>query len=259
MDLKDLVARGDLAAALSAATQAVKKAPADLSARTALFELLCVQGDLDRAEKQLSVLASDSMELAYAASMLKANLGAERKRRAVLAGEAEPETRPDAPGWLAPMRDVVRALSAGDDAAAPLDSLMAARRPVKGTFNGQPFTDLRDGDDLLACCIELLFGGNSWWCDWRFATRMTAEPPRTLRDTVWLPITVTVTTGSSFEAYCPTTYVGTHTCDDDALRFGRDTTWDESHGVVRGLGRRLLFVDGEPRDLLELRELVIEA
>lgn len=258
MDVKDLVQKGDLAGALAAATQGVKKSPANISARTALFELLCLEGDLDRAEKQLTVLANDSLELAYAASMLKANVGAERKRRAMLAGEAEAETRPDAPAWAPAMRDLVRRQAAGEDGAAAAAALEAARVPVRGTFNGEPFSDLRDGDDLLANCLELLFGGNAWWCDWRFAVRMTAGPPRTLRDTVWFPLTVSVASGSSFEAYCPATYAGTAQCGDDALKLGHRTDWIERHGLVRGVGRRTLFVDGEPRDLLELRDLVLE-
>lgn len=260
MDLKQLVNQGDLSGALAAATAAVKAKPTDLSARTALFELLCFQGNLDRAEKQLAVLADESMEMAYAASMLKALVEAERKRRAVMAGDAEPETRPDDPAWGPALREIVALSAKGDDVGAAAAALEAEREPVRGSFNGEAFSDLRDGDDVLAPCLEMLFGGNAWWVDWRSVARLEAQPLKTLRDACWMPFTVTLAdeNGSSFEGYVPTTYVDSHTSESEPLRLGVETDWVERQGVVRGLGRRVLYVDGDPRDLLELRELVID-
>ena len=61
---KELFDQGQLGAAIDAVTAEVKSNPTDLQRRTFLFELLCFAGQWDRAEKQIDVLAQQSLESA---------------------------------------------------------------------------------------------------------------------------------------------------------------------------------------------------
>jgi type VI secretion system protein ImpE len=49
------------------------------------------------------------------------------------------------------------------------------------------------------------------------------------------------------------------THEDDAVRLGHATVWQEIDGVEFPLGQKLLLVDGEEVPLLELRELQFNA
>ena len=64
MDAKELFDRSDLAAAIVALNDDIKRHPTDARLRTFLFELLCFAGEYERAHRQLEVLGSDSSNLA---------------------------------------------------------------------------------------------------------------------------------------------------------------------------------------------------
>ena len=89
-DADELLRAGDLQGARAALIETVKRAPTDQSARLYLFQLLCLQGDWDKALTHLRTLASLSAE----AQMLSVNyamaIEAERSRIEVFAGRAQP-------------------------------------------------------------------------------------------------------------------------------------------------------------------------
>ena len=59
-EAKGLLDAGNLTAAIEAATREVKAHPADVAARTFLFELLLFAGEWERALKQLDVVEADA-------------------------------------------------------------------------------------------------------------------------------------------------------------------------------------------------------
>jgi type VI secretion system protein ImpE len=252
VDVKTCVQEGRLTEAIEAATAAVKAAPTDASARSALFEVLCFLGDLDRAEKQLDVIASSSMEMAYGASVLKSVLDGERRRREVLAGKQLPEFLGDEGTWAKPVLD---ALVSGGSA----EELEKLRRAPAGTLNGRPFQDLRDGDDLLAPLLEVVVAGRYVWLEWGQIRSLRTEGPKNLRDLYGLPVSLSLATGQECEGYVPVLYPDSHLAEDEQLKLGAATDWTEKGGLVRGLGRRVLYANGEEIEILALRELAIEA
>ena len=62
MKAKELLDEGHLSAAIEQLNQEVKSHPTDSHLRTFLFELLCFAGDYQRAERQLDVLAQQSVD-----------------------------------------------------------------------------------------------------------------------------------------------------------------------------------------------------
>src|SRR4051794_40561193 len=90
---KALFDAGRLADAVQALNHEVKTRPSDGGVRIFLFELLCFQGALDRAAKQLDVIASQSGEpgIELAVQVYRSLLAAEEQRRAVFHGDALPK------------------------------------------------------------------------------------------------------------------------------------------------------------------------
>ena len=252
MDLKTLIREGRLEPALEQATAAVKAAPTDAPSRTALFELLCFAGDLERAEKQLQVLSSESIETAYGATLMNAHLKAERQRREVFGGKAQPDFLDEDAHWAKPRLDIL----AGNPSLGA-DELEKARATPRGRINGKDFRDLRDGDDLLAPLLELFVAGRYVWVAWTQIRSLTSEPPKSFRDTLWMPVKLTLSDGKLCEGSIPVLYFGSHEAADDNLRLGLATDWEDEGGLVRGKGRRLLYADGDEQEVLAMRELEI--
>ena len=71
---------GDLDGAVQLALEAVKSKPADVTARTFLFELSCFSGDWERAGKQLDVIGQQDMNAMIGAQIYKQNFAAENDR-----------------------------------------------------------------------------------------------------------------------------------------------------------------------------------
>ena len=90
---------GQLGEAIQAATSEVKKKPTDADARHTLFVLLCFGGEIERAEKQLDVIASMDGEARTGSVIYQSLLASEWERRKVFEENGIPTLPPDAPAW----------------------------------------------------------------------------------------------------------------------------------------------------------------
>ena len=227
----DAFRAGRLGDAVEALGIELRHHPADARRRAFLFELLCFQGQYERAVKQLDVLGSASQEAGLGALLYKGAIRAQREREALFA-----------------------------DRAFPIDPAPA----VRGTLNGRPFTSLVDADPRIGARLECFAAGKYLWLPLAHVATVTMAAPATLRDTLWPR--VTVRTGPSVrdlelgEVLLPVLAVGSAAHPDDAVRLGRMTDWvRDDDGTEVPLGLKCWLVDGEEFPLLELRELVIEA
>jgi type VI secretion system protein ImpE len=250
LDLKACLQDGDLTRAVELATNQVKGAPLDAGARLALFQTLCFSGDLDRALKQLDIVADESMEKAFGATALKALLDGELHRRQVLSGYGTPDFLGEDNSWAALLLHAIK------EPAAP-EELEKARGAISGTLNGEPFTDFRDGDDLLGSVLEFSVAGRYVWLRWSQVKSLTAKQPSSLLDLCWLPVDLELVSGERTNGVIPVLYFNSYQSDDDKLKLGHATDWREDNGIVRGIGRRILYADGAEVDMLAMRELKI--
>ena len=96
MTAQELFRAGKLNEAVQALGVEVRDNPTDVRRRTFLFELLCFQGEYDRAEKHLNVLADATPDAEVGAMLVF--LGA--ARRTAAAGDFSKERLPDqCPHW----------------------------------------------------------------------------------------------------------------------------------------------------------------
>jgi type VI secretion system protein ImpE len=226
----ELFKAGRLDEAIESLGAELRDNPLDAQRRVFLFELLCFAGALDRAEKQLDVLAKNSPEAEAGALMYRSALHAERTRAEMFATRTFPQ------GGQPP-------------------------RPVSGVLNGKPFESLEDADPRIGARLEVYAAGQYTWLPLEQLATISMQPPKRLRDLLWSPAVVRA--GPGFrgvelgEVLLPVLTPLASRFDDDLVRLGRVTEWYDLDGVQAPAGQKLFLVDGEEFQILEVRELEI--
>ncbi len=260
-DADELLRAGDLQGARAALIETVKRAPTDQSARLYLFQLLCLQGDWDKALTHLRTLASLSAE----AQMLSVNyamaIEAERSRIEVFAGRAQPVLLVGSSAWAGDLAAAIGELAQGrlDEALARREQAFDAAPDTPGEFGEQRFDWISDSDPRFGPSLEAIIAGRWGLVPFDAIERIESEGPRDLRDLVWLPAVVAFKSGQSVNALLPTRYPGTEASDDDTLKLARATIWQDEPGGPFGLGQHEWSLsDGSEVSLLALRRLTFD-
>lgn len=262
MTATELYQEGRLRDAIAAATEGVKKHPADTSRRGFLAELLCFAGELERADKQLEAIAQQDPEMAVGITLFRQLLRAATARQQFFATGRLPEF------FGRPSKMVQQHLEASiclrqgelEEAARLLDQAEQQRPRISGTCDAEPFDDLRDLDDLTAPLLEVLTSnGKYYWIPMAQVESVELHPPQRPRDLLWRRARVVVAGGPDGEVFLPTLYPGTVAHADDQLRLGRGTDWSGGEGTpVCGTGLRMFLVGEEGRSILEIAHLALD-
>jgi len=229
MGAKELFQSGKLNEAIAALGAEVRDNPTDVRRRTFLFELLCFQGEFDRAEKHLNLLAEGSPDKQMGAVLYFSALHAERVRQDLFAKKDYP---------VAPVSD----------------------EPRGGTLNGKPFEIFEDADPRIGPRLELFAAGAYLWIPFEHIESIEMQAPAKLRDLLWIP--ALVRTGPAFrekelgEILLPVLAPFSFQHPDGNVRLGRSTEWQEVDGQQVPFGQRLFSVDGEDIPILEIRKVV---
>jgi len=261
--LRDALAAADTAAALAVAEQIVRSDPAHSKGRVALFQLMCVRGQWQRALAQLDALGKlDAQTLAMAATYREV-IKCEMLRARVFAGEATPMAFGEPQAWLAWLVEAVHADAQGDPArAADLrrQAFDVAQFP-SGSADGAPFDWIADSDLRLGPVCEAMVSGRYYWMPLTAVAQLDLDPPEDLRDMVWLPAHFRFVNGGETVGFVPTRYAGTESCADGALQLARRTEWQgQGEGEPGfGLGQRVFATDTREIALLDLRKVVFDA
>ena len=264
MTPSELYQAGKLAEAITAATDDVKKHPADLGRRGLLTELLCFAGELERADKQLDVILSQDSQSLPGIALFRQLIRAETARQDFYRSGRVPE-------FLGkPSESLQKALQASiclreGDIAAAAELLAAAeeQRPhVQGTCDGTAFDDLRDLDDLCAPFLEVLTStGKYYWVPTNCIDSIEFRAPKRPRDLLWRQALMAVNGGPDGEVYIPCLYADSQSHAEDRVRLGRVTDWAGGDDAlpVRGLGQRMFLVGDEACPILQITELKFTA
>lgn len=258
MTAADLFREGRLDDAIAAQVEAVKAAPTDLGKRTFLFELYSFAGDLERAERQLKAIESQSTEHSLATGAFRQCLEAEQARRKVFAGEGTPEFIGEPPVHVRFRCEALRLLNEDRDqeTRAKLADAAAEESDVAGKANGVEFSSFRDADDLLGPVIEFFDGPMYCWVPLTQIRSFTLTPPKTPRDLLWNVCELTLEDDTVRSGVMPVLYANSHEADDDVIRLGRQTDWiGFENGPAFGQGMRTFLIDREERGMLEIQEI----
>jgi len=231
MNAKELFQAGKLTESVQALSAELRNHPTDAKRRTFLFELLSFAGDYERAEKHLKLLSDGGPSSELGALMYRGVLAAERARQDTFTNREYTMMPPAATGF-------------------------------SGTINGRPFETLADADPRIGPRLETFSAGTYLWVPLAHIASIEIQPPRRLRDLLWIP--AMVRTGPAFqgqelgEILIPVLSPLSFRHPDENVRLGRLTVWDEDEdGAEVPFGQKLLAVDGEEIPLLEVRNITI--
>lgn len=258
MQADELLRSGDLAGARSLLADELRRNPSSKNARQFFWQLIAVAGEWDKAEQQLRTLASTQPAAMMLATVYGQTIAAERRRAAVLSGAERPVSLVGTEPWVVGLLDALDAYNRGDPQAEALRAAALDAAPeTPGTLNGEAFAWIADADLRFGPMLEVIVGDNYGLIPFAAVARITASEPRDLRDTVWLPIEITLKSGQASMAFAPVIYPGTHKSGKVPCMLGRVTDWTAAGGIEVGLGQRLLTTDGPECGLLALRELIL--
>ena len=259
MKARDLYKSGQLTEAVAAAVADVKVKPQDAAARSFLCELLCFAGDLERADKQLDTIGTQSPEAMVGVALIRQLIRGETARRQFFQEGRVPEVINTPSAWMTKQLEASVLLRDADTArAAELLAEAEALRPrVGGTCDGARFDDWRDLDDVIGGVFEVLTSnGKYYWIPVDSVESIEFKPAERPIDLLWRRVHMIVRGGPDGEVYLPTLYADTYLQEDDQLRLGRATAWSgDETGVARGVGLRTLLIGDQDRTLLELSEV----
>jgi type VI secretion system protein ImpE len=230
MKARELLAASRLTDAIESLGVELRNDPTDAQRRSLLFELLAFAGEFDRAEKHLDILAQRGPEAGMGALLYRAAIHAEKTRAEMFRTGATPDHKTSA--------------------------------SVAGTFNGKPFSSIRDADPRIGDRLEVFAAGQYMWLPFEHIASIRISPPKRLRDTLWTP--ALLRTGPKFkgvelgEVLLPVLAPLSSVSDDDTVRLGRTTEWVATDdGLEVPVGQKLLLVDDEEVPILEVRELTV--
>lgn len=259
----ELYEAGKLDDAIAAQTEAVKKDPANTDLRGFLCELLCFAGEFERADRMLDTISKQAPEREMGTALLRQLVRAEIWRQQFFSDGRVPELLTDpTPSVEAQLRASVH-VRAGEhaEAAKALADAEEKRVPVKGTFNGESFDDMRDLDDQMGGVLEVLSTtGKYFWVPLESVETMELRPPARPQDLVWRRTAMEVRGGPDGEVYLPAIYAPMAEEAADAVRLARATDWlggDEA--AMRGQGLRTFLVGEEARTLMEFERVEFTA
>jgi type VI secretion system protein ImpE len=250
---------GQLAEAVGAAQEEVRKHPTDTGKRGFLAELLCFAGDLERADKQLDALGQQEPSIMVGIALFRHLIRAEQARQQFYKEGRLPEFLGKPSPVLQQHLQASIHLREGQEAEAVrvLAQAEEQRPHVSGTCDGKAFDDLRDLDDLTSCFFEVLTSnGKYYWVGFDQVEVLEFRKPARPRDLLWKRAHMVVPEGPDGEVYLPTLYVGTQADADDRIRLGRVSDWRGGEGrLVRGIGQRTFLIGDDSRAILELDNL----
>jgi type VI secretion system protein ImpE len=259
MTPQELFKAGSLREAIAAATDEVKRHPADTSRRGFLCELLCFAGDFQRADTLLDALGNQDPQAVLGVSLFRQVLRAEQARQDFYKDGRVPEFLDTPEPHLKLHLEASIALREGkpQEAAKMLEQAEELRPAVAGACDGVAFDDFRDIDDLSAGFFEVLTStGKYYWIPVERVELIEFRAAERPRDLLWRRAHTVVRGGPDGEVFFPTLYGGTLSESDDLLRLGRMTDWRGADGEPRrGVGQRTFVVGDEDKTIMELKEL----
>lgn len=251
---------GDALAALKLLSEQIRSQPQDAKLRVFLFQLLCVNGQWQRALNQLNVALELDAGMLPMVQTYREAIACEALRMKVFAGEKVPMLFGEPETWVALLIEALLREGQGDVAAGQaLRAQALEQAPASaGSINEQPFSWIADGDSRLGPVIEAIINGKYYWLPWNRLARVEIDPPQDLRDAIWMPAHFMFTNGGEVVGLIPTRYPDTDLAAGDALALSRATEWRErGPDSYIGLGQRLWSTDGEEFALMDVRTVVV--
>jgi type VI secretion system protein ImpE len=258
---QQLLREGNLSAAVEAARNQVRSAPADSRHRVLLFQLQCVQGLWDKALTQLDVIRDLDAEALPMVQTYREAIRCEVLRESVFAGDRSPFVFGEPQQWIAWLLEALKLLAKGHVAESQQlrDQAFEQAPATTGSIDGTPFEWIADADPRFGPCLEAIVNGRYYWIPFHRVKSVRIEKPADLRDTVWMPANFTWANGGETVGLIPTRYPGSQAAADPLVQLARVTEWDaRTEELSVGIGQRLFGTDAGEYALMDTRKIDLD-
>jgi type VI secretion system protein ImpE len=235
----------------------VRRYPSNVRERWLLFELLCVDGEWERALQQLQTWATLEPEGASRAHLYRGLIQSEIFRTEVFAGQRTPGQIDPLPAWVKSLIAANVKLGEGNLVAA--DELRVAAFDNAPATRGEStqigaFEWLADSDSRLGPVCELAVAGGYRWMPFDAMKSLTLGPVTAVTDLVWRPVIVALRNATVLRGYLPVRYPGSES-GPSAIRLARETVWqDIGETAVIALGQKTWCTNIGDFGLLDIGE-----
>jgi len=261
--VQDHLRAGELDQAIALMNAEVRQHPADIDRRGILAELLCISGNLERADAILDSIATLDPKSAVGVALFRQIVRAEQARQQFLQEGRLPEfvKRPTGAMELELRASIALREGADTEAAALLAEAEAVRPEVAGSANGSRFDDFRDLDDLSAAHLEVLTAtGKYYWIALADVKSLEFRKAERRRDFIWRRASLSVADGPEGEIFIPSVYPSGKDGVASHFRLGYETDFVGKEGGPKfGVGLRTFLVGDNAVTILELDRLEFEA
>jgi type VI secretion system protein ImpE len=260
MTAHDAFQSGRLSEAIQLCIEGVRDDPTNIDLRAFLVELLCFNGELERADKQLDTISTQNPETGVVIALFRQLVRAEQARQDFFEEGRLPDVldEPNDSIKLVLKASICLNNNETQEAIELLTEAEEKRREVNGTCNDQEFSGFRDLDDFCASFLEVFTStGKYYWIPTDKINRIHFRPAEKPRDLLWRETEMDVRDGPDGVVYLPCLYWNSHKHDDEAIRLGRATDWVEAEeGLVRGLGQKIFLAGDEDLPIMQINDLV---
>ena len=257
MAAEDYLKQGDINVALQQLQEQVKKQPANPELRVFLFQLLCVQGQWERALTQLNVAAElDDSTLAMV-SMYRQVIACEQFREQVFLGNKEPVIFGKPGEWLALLIQALKLTAQGEYAKSQelRSQAFDAAAVTSGMIDEQAFEWFADSDPRLGPIMEAIVEGRYLWVPIENLKSIVIDEPTDLRDMVWLPAHFTWNNGGESYGLIPSRYPLSYQ-HDSLLALSRKTQWhDCGEDLFLGVGQKIWATQSNEYSVMDVRSI----
>lgn len=241
LTLQRWMAGRTLAAVMQETEQQIKLKPTDSALRWLLFQILCLQGEWQRALKQLQMCAKMQSGFDQQAHVYRGLIACEIYRQECFAGRKRPGFIQSHPAWVDQLLEAIVLNQSGDETQA--DELRAkalsTTKDVSGNVEpGDTFSWIADSDTWLGPTIEMVIGGIYTWLPFEQIELISSELPKSILDIIWKPALLNLTDGSEHHVFLLARGNELKSASDELL-LGRKTIWQE-HGntSIRTVGQK---------------------
>ncbi|MCK5817730.1 MAG: virulence protein, SciE type [Psychromonas sp.] len=240
----DMLQEGKLTEAIEYLETELKDDPLNTDYRSSLIEMLCIIGDLERADAQLDIIALKNPQFTVGATNLRQLLRAQQSRLDFINGKSVPELFNGTTPYSEALVKLNIELHNGDDKSIndAVDLFEEKREKIGCKVNDKEIKEFRDLDDTLGSFIEIFTtDGKYYLADLSDIQYIIFKPIASTIERVWRRVELCIKNGSTGEAHIPIVYANSKT---DAQKLGRETDWiDSTENVSIGLGLKTWFAD----------------
>ncbi len=260
MSIGEQLKNGQLNEAIDAAIQDVKKKPMQWDLRIALAQLLCLRGDLERADNHLDTAQIQSPDALLRISMYRQMIRGEMTRNECWQEGRTPDlmqNQEPSPLFEKTLRMILAMREGKNTEAVQLVDEIEEERPVvQGTCDGVAFEDIRDQDDRTAYFMETITSnGKYFWLPFDSIDSIEFHAPEQPCDLIWRRATMNAF-GQEGDVFVNALYPGSSASDDITHKLGQSTAWlggEREPGC--GLGQRMFWLGEDEKSIMEIGTL----